>query len=139
MSPMEIVVAVVIAALGGGGVTAIVVKYMSRSVDDATAAKVRAEAESTAKRAASSEVDILRKIIAEVRDAEARKSQRIDALEKRLDKLEERERHMLTRAAVHEGWVQAAYATLVAQNPQYPPPPPPLVIEPETENAADQS
>lgn len=45
-------------------------------------------------------------------------------LRARVDKLEERERHMLTRAAIHEAWDQIAFAALVRDNPAHPPPPP---------------
>lgn len=124
MTIWEAIAALIVAAAGGGGAATVIVKRMSRNVDDATAAKVRAEAKQTAQDTASSEVKILREIIAEVRDAEARKTARIDALETRLEKLEERERHALTRAAVHESWDVMAFQMLLAQNPQHPPPPP---------------
>lgn len=116
--------AIVIALVGGGSVGAIVVKYLSKPVDDATAQKIQAEAKEAAQRTASSEVDTLREIIAEVRASEARKSERIDALEQRLVKLEERERHALTRAAVHEAWDQLAFNFITGQNRDFPPPPP---------------
>lgn len=122
-------IAIVVAAFGGGGVTAVIIKRMSRPVDDATAGKIKAETQELVQRATASEMDTLREVIAEVRESEARKATRIDALERRLDKLEERERHMLTRAAVHEAWDQLAFAALVTQNPSHPPPPPLAVGE----------
>lgn len=114
----------VAAVLAGGGFGGILVKRMSKPVDDATAEKLRADARATAQVAASGEVDVLRGIIAEVRQSEALKTQRIETIEARLEKLEERERHMLTRAAVHEAWDQMAFAALLAMNPAHPPPPP---------------
>ena len=99
----ELLVAIIAAALGGGGLSAIVLKLLDKKASDVTT---------------------LREIIAEVRDDKARDEQRIAHLEARVLKLEERERHMLTRAAVHEAWDQLAFAALVAQNPSHPPPPP---------------
>lgn len=105
------------AIFGGGTVAAIVVKLLSRDGD---------QAEAGAKRSASKkdDLDVLRGVIDELRDSEARKNERINQLEARMTQLEERERHALTRAAVHEAWDQLAFATLVAHNPQHPPPPP---------------
>ena len=120
----EMIATALVAVLGGGGVGGILVKAMSKPVDDATAAKINAEAKQTAQVTASSEVDTLREIIAEVRSSEARKSERIDSLEARLEKLEERERHALTRAAVHEAWDQLAFNFIAAQDRKFPPPPP---------------
>lgn len=120
----ELIAALAAAFLGGGGGAAVLVKRMSRTVDDATAQKIQAEAKEAAQRTAASEVDTLREIIAEVRSSEARKTERIDALEVRLGKLEERERHMLTRAAVHEAWDVMAFNFISGQNRDFPPPPP---------------
>lgn len=118
------------AMIGSGGVGAVIVKWMSRSVDGADADERRA-------RARKDEVETLREIIAEVRASEAKKDARLEVVEVRLDRLEERERHMLTRAAVHEAWDQIAFQMLLAQNPHYPAPPP-LTIqdapEPPTES-----
>lgn len=105
------------AFLGGGGLTTLIVKRNSPQVDGATAKKIAQEA-------VSGEVETLLMVIAELRQSEASKAVRIDALEERIDKLEERERHMLTRAAVHEAWDQMAFQMLLLQNPQHPPPPP---------------
>lgn len=110
--------AVLVAAmLGSGGLGAVGVKYLGRNVDNANAEATRAEGR-------RADVDNLRAIIAEVRESEARKAERIDSLETRLTKLEERERHMLTRAAVHEAWDQLSFSALLTMNPQHPPPPP---------------
>lgn len=84
------------------------------------AANVRATEQATMQ----SDVTTLRDIIAEVRTSEAQKVQRIDNLERRMALLEDRERHMLTRAAVHEAWDQMAFALLAQHNPDHPPPPP---------------
>lgn len=48
----------------------------------------------------------------------------LEDLATRLALVEERERHMLTRAAVHEAWDQMAFAFIVAHNPDFDPPPP---------------
>lgn len=113
-------VAVLAAALlGAGGIGGIIVKWMGRGVDDADAGERRANSNRT-------EVETLREIIAEVRASEAKKDTRIDALEVRLDKLEERERHMLTRAAVHEAWDTLAFNFISGSGngTSFPPPPP---------------
>lgn len=47
----------------------------------------------------------------------------------RLDKVEERERHALTRAAVHEAWDQMSFQALLSMNPEHPPPPPLIIRE----------
>lgn len=117
-------VALVVALLGGGTVGAIVVKILSKPVDDATAGKIAADARVSAQQAVKGDVEVLRAIIAEVRESEARKSERIDNLEVRLEKLEERERHALTRAAVHEAWDQLTFQAILRSNPNHPPPPP---------------
>lgn len=108
---------VIMALFGGGAGGAVIVKILSRPVDTATAAKI--ESEKTA-----SDVDTLREIIAEVRASEAQKTARIDALEERLNKLEERERHALTRAAVHEAWDQLAINFILLHDQNFPQPPP---------------
>lgn len=121
-----VIVALVAALLGGGGlggaVSVIIVKRLNRDVDRATAEATRAAAR-------QDDVATLRAIITEVRQSDAEKAQQIQGLEKRIEKLEERERHMLTRAAVHEAWDQMAFQALIATNPQHPPPPPLIVRE----------
>lgn len=105
------------AIFGGGTIAAITTKVLNKDVD---------QAEAGAKRSASKrdDLDVLRGVIDELRDSETRKNERINQLEARMTQLEERERHALTRAAVHEAWDQLAFATLIAHNPQHPPPPP---------------
>lgn len=109
MTALEVVAA--LATLAAGlGFGAIAVKWLDRDVTAATARKT--------------DIDNLRSIIDEVSANATRHATRADALEARVGVLEERERHMLTRAAVHEAWDQFAFAALVANNPQHPPPPP---------------
>ena len=120
----ETIVALVVAVLGGGTLGNIITKRLSKPVDDATAAKIMAETREAAQRTAASEVDTLREIIAEVRASEARKTERLDAMEGRLQLLEERERHALTRAAVHEAWDQLALAFVLRHDQNFPAPPP---------------
>ena len=111
-------------ALASLGVGSIIVKRMSRDVDSATALKINAEAKQTAQQTASTEVNTIREVLAEVRAERATIAERLGQVESRVELLEERERHMLTRAAVHEAWDSMAFAALVAMNPQHPPPPP---------------
>jgi hypothetical protein len=122
--------------LGGGGVATIVVKWLSKPVDDATVFKLRSEAKKMAQETAASEVGLLREIIGEVRASEQGKDARITRLEERLDKMEERERHMLTRAAVHEAWDQLAFA-FISNHDQNFPMPPPLVLAPPAHEDRD--
>lgn len=140
MTPVsEWIVAVAVALFGGGTLGAVAVKLLSKPVDDATASKIAAEAKVSAQQAVKGDVEVLRAIIAEVRESEARKTERIDNLEVRLEKLEERERHMLTRAAVHEAWDQLTFQAILRSNPNHPPPPPlrPTPIEARRTGLAD--
>lgn len=57
-------------------------------------------------------------------------------LRSRVTRLEERERHMLTRVAVHEAWDQIAFRMLIQSNPEHPPPPP--LHDPEHLEQADR-
>lgn len=146
MTGAEVFAAVMVAILGGGGVGAVAVKMLSRPVDTATAEKTHAEARLTDITASSAEVETIRGVLKDVRDAQtaqvtehaahvaeirtehaaqlAEFRTEMAGLKGRVSTLEERERHMLIRAAVHEAWDQMAFAALVAQNPQHPPPPP---------------
>ena len=107
-----------VAAVIGGAFGMIGVKLLSRDNDSANADQTR--------------VQTLRDIITEVRSSEARKDQRIDELERRMTLLEERERHMLTRAAVHEAWDALAFQHISQGGVAFPPPPP-LSVESEQE------
>lgn len=117
-----------VALLTAGGAGAASIKVvelvLGRGPTRANTGAVQAQTRMTDQQAAASEVGMLREVIAEVRASEAKKAERIDNLERRLDLLEERERHMLTRAAVHEAWDQMAFALLSQMNPDHPPPPP---------------
>lgn len=115
--------------LGGGTVSAIVLKVMDRDKDGATAEEMRARAKGT-------DVDALRGIIAELRESEARKDERIERIEARLSKVEERERHALTRAAVHEAWDQLAIAFILTHDQNFPSPPP-LAVRRAAEDEGD--
>lgn len=117
-----------VALLGGSTIGAIGVKLLSRDIDSADAQQKRAAAQ-------KDDVDSLREIIAEVKEKRAEEkaeaaaaaavaTTRIDRLEERLTKLEERERHMLTRAAVHESWDIMSFALLKSMHPDHPEPPP---------------
>lgn len=123
----DLIAVVLPALLGGGALGAVLVKRMNRNVDNATADNLEAQAAHTARQAAASEVAVIREVLAEVRENDARKTAELAELRERIEKLEERERHMLTRAAVHEAWDQMAFAMLLSMNPQHPPPPPILV------------
>lgn len=125
----DLILPVLIALVGGGTLGAVVVKWLNRGVDNATAEKMKAEARQTAQSTAASEVQIIREVLQEVRDSDSRKTERIDKLEERLERLEERERHALTRAAVHEAWDRMSFALLRDIHPGHPEPPPLLPSE----------
>lgn len=121
----------VLALLGSAGIGAVVTKVLNRGVDSATAEKLHAETRQAAVNSSASEVEVIRAVMAELRATEQQKTGEIaelkadmNAMKDRVGKLEERERHMLTRAAVHEAWDQLAFSLLVQLNPQHPPPPP---------------
>lgn len=99
----DLIAAIVVAGLTGGGLATVINKLLDKKASDVTT---------------------LREIIAEVRDDKARDEERINQLEGRVRKLEERERHMLTRAAVHEAWDSLTFQAILASNPNHPPPPP---------------
>lgn len=146
MSTAQFILAL-IAALGSGTwIGGVLIKRMSKPVDDATAAKIVAEAKVTATEASAGDIQNLRNIIVEVRqsaadaaaasvareerayasarEVEARLSEKIESLMERIGKLEERERHALTRAAVHEAWDQLALAFVLQHDKNFPSPPP---------------
>lgn len=115
---------VVIAVVGALGLRELLAKMIDRR---ATSAAVDATAATTA----ATEVETIRQVLAEVRANDAAKTERLTALEARVIKLEERERHALTRAAVHEAWDQLSFQALLATNPNHPPPPPLSVPNPD--------
>lgn len=126
----EILMAVV-ALLGSAGLGSVITKALNRPVDSATAEKLHAETRQAAQVTAASEVETIRSVMSELRATEKEKTGQIaelkadmSSMKDRLNKLEERERHMLTRAAVHEAWDQMAFAMLSQVNPEHPPPPP---------------
>jgi hypothetical protein len=99
-------------------------KLLNRKIDTVATQKVAAETTKT-------EVETVRQVLEEVREHSATKDKRIDKLESdyalvidRVLKLEERERHQLTRAAAHEAWDQMSFALLVQNHPDHPAPPP---------------
>lgn len=129
MSPSELAGILAAGAALGAAILRITDVFTGRANRNAITNRTAAETKATEQQVVSSEVTMLRGIISEVRDSESKKAERIDNLERRLDLLEERERHMLTRAAVHEAWDQMAFAILSQVNPEHPPPPPLTIAE----------
>ena len=105
-------------------------KILNQPVDRATSHKIRAEARAIASESASREIETLRRILDDFRTDDARKSEHINELERRIDRLEERERHMLTRAAIHEAWDQLAFQFIAGHDASFPEPPP-LTLNPK--------
>ncbi len=120
----------IVGLIGALGIRELLAKVVDRRATAVATDKVKVETKAT-------EVEILRGVLQEVRDDSAEKSQRIARLEERMTKLEERERHQLTRAAVHEAWDQMSFALLVQYNPAHPPPPPLIVRQLAEQDPAD--
>lgn len=117
--------------LGGGALGAIIVKRMNKAVDQADVERIKAEAKEAAANVAQAELQIMRDILTEVRNNDSHKSELLGRYEadlsnltSRVQHLEERERHMLVRAAVHEAWDQMAFQAIIQHRPDFAPPPP---------------
>lgn len=142
MSNMDLsqqIFVVVVSLLGGGTVGVLGVKAMNRRIDGATADKIKAEAQqiatATSSASAQEQVQMMRTFVQDMRNGyetkleenaadKASQQAEIKNLTARVSKLEERERHMLTRAAVHEAWDQMAFKIISEMNPQFAEPPP---------------
>lgn len=124
----QLVLTIAAAILGSAGISAVVVKYLDRRVTEATEIRIRAEARQiatkTATDAATAETGVLRQVIEDLRTEVARHRAAREDVERRLDKLEERERHSLTRAAVHQAWDDLAFAFILRHDASFHPPPP---------------
>ena len=120
MSNTELVYAIIgllVAILGGGGAFAVViVKWMNRNNDKANAAKELAETESIS-------VATLKSTIQDLRVARAEDQALLREVSRRINLLEERERHNLVRSAVHEAWDQLAFKKISMIDPTFPAPP----------------
>lgn len=109
-------------AVGAALITALnlgplAIKYFRSKSDKLVDKKVQAET-------TKYEIESLKSVVEGVRsDHAALRVENLD-LRSRVSKLEERERHMLTRVAVHEAWDQIAFRALLQNNPDHPPPPP---------------
>jgi hypothetical protein len=126
--PDEVVIAA-LAALNVGGITATILsKKMSTK-------KEVAEAESIAVRTSKEVIELVRDDLlmkvednSQLRERNAHLEATQNELGRRIDKLEERERHMLVRAATHEAWDQMAFAKLSAMDGSFPEPPPLTIV-----------
>lgn len=132
----------ILGLIGGGVLAAVANRMFTRKIDSASADRIRAEARQIAIETSSEEVNIMRAINQQLREDSDRRAQEhlgekqaaavelalLQAAQKelkdRVGKLEERERHMLTRAAVHEAWDQMAFKILSEIDPFHPEPPP---------------
>ncbi len=93
--------------------------------------KENAETQETAARSDSLQVATAKEVVALVREDLVGKNVEIAEqkvtvkdLVRRIELLEERERHGLVRAAVHEAWDEMAFRKLLVLDPTFPPPPP---------------
>lgn len=131
-----------VALLGGGMLATVVNRVLTRKIDAATVNQMSEQSKQIATETAREQVDIIRSVAQEMRTGyEARISElnadresklvtiskleeKVDQLVGRVDQLEERERHMLTRAATHEAWDLMSFDLLSKINPDHPAPPP---------------
>lgn len=111
--------AAVLTALGAGRAIS---KLLSRNTDEAHIAKLRADA-------AATEVTTLREVLEEMRLSAQSKTERIENLEDRLLRLEERERRQVIRTLNHEIWDRMAVEALRSIDPTFASPPP--IFEPD--------
>lgn len=124
LSRVEILLSI-LAVLGIGKMFELAAaKFLNRKVDTVATEKAQSEIH-------KNEVETVRQVLEEVKAHSATKDARIDKLENdlsrvedRMEKMEERERHALTRAAVHEAWDQMAFQFILQHNPDWQPPPP---------------
>ena len=130
MSPaMEVLVVLAssLAVLTG----ALVTRSVLKAKYDAEVEHVRSEIKHTDANTQAVEVKVIREILNTVVESDQRKTEQIGELRNevrnsavRIGTLEDRERHNLTRIAVHEAWDQIAYSKLLETYPTHPAPPP---------------
>ena len=72
----------------------------------------------------SIEVNTVRDVLNEMNQYRGTLTAQISELADKIKVLEDRERHMLTRAATHEAWDRMSFSMLLQLNPNHPPPPP---------------
>jgi hypothetical protein len=124
LSAVEVMLAILTVLGVGKLIELAVIKFLNRKIDTVASQKATAET-------AKTEVETVRQVLEEVKAHSATKDLRIDKLESdlsrveiRMEKMEERERHALTRAAVHEAWDQMSFQLLLQHFPDHPAPPP---------------
>jgi uncharacterized membrane-anchored protein YhcB (DUF1043 family) len=124
LTAVEVMLAILTILGVGKLLELMVIRFLNRKIDSVATQKVTAETTKT-------EVETVRQVLEEVKAHSATKDLRIDKLENdlsrveiRMEKLEERERHALTRAAVHEAWDQMSFQLLIQHHPDHPAPPP---------------
>lgn len=84
---MEFILAILVAVLGSGGLSAVITSAFSRKKAKAEAEKAAAEAKKVAAEAGQIVVDAAVKMVAELRSEVTRLQVRVDALEKENEKL----------------------------------------------------
>lgn len=151
---------VVAAFLGGGAFATITNAVLRRKLDGVTVKEIEAKTVQIATDTARDQIELMRSVHQEMRtnyelrieqlqeektaiaaraaaDVATIKTEYNEVI-KRVEKLEERERHMLTRAAAHEAWDQMAFQIISQQQPDFAPPPP-LAYEIEGKSNVDQT
>ena len=118
-------------AVAGGLVGALIMRFLDRKKSKAEVNQLKAVTAQDKAETQAIQVGVLKEIIEEVREDSKNKSLQIIQLStqlnymtQRIDQLEERERHNLTRVAVHEAWDELAYSLLLEHHKEHPPPPP---------------
>ena len=73
---------------------------------------------------AQTEVETVKTVLDQFRDLDRMKTDRLQALERRVESLEARDADRTMKLGMHNAWAQVAHQTLLITIPDYPPPPP---------------
>ena len=116
MSPAEWF-ALVLTALGTLGIQQIVSKLVNRRANQVANHFVEVQT-------AQTEVETVKTVLDQFRDLDRMKTDRLQALERRVESLEARDADRTMKLGMHNAWAQVAHQTLLITIPDYPPPPP---------------
>lgn len=106
------------------GLGPVILKKVRTPTEEVQDSKTTAERDSIAVSTAKELISLSRQDVLSARTEVAVLAEKVTALITRIDTLEERERHQLVRAAVHEAWDDMAFRRLYALDPTISPPPP---------------
>ncbi len=124
MDNLNVILIAVAALATAFGIGPILLKKIRTPTEEIIDKKTLAEQESIAVATAKELIGMSREDVINARTEVAVLKEQITQVLNRVDVLEERERHQLVRAAVHEAWDDMAFRRLYAIDPTIPPPPP---------------